>query len=188
MSVNRGTGAGGAGTNASGLPFEEKTANQRRLQEQGYSMVAMRGGGKFSYYMEKDGVVFMTKGGLKTYMKEKFGVEIFREPDEAYLIRDPESRVTQLKVLEKKNQNMEGSVDTKLLAGPGFVEEYKWCLNSQEIHVDYAFCVSSFLKEKIMSDKPKWRALRDINKKYGITVLFGEDEDYFQKLDEWIKS
>jgi hypothetical protein len=186
MAVNRGTGAGGANTNASGLSFEEKTGNQHRLKEQGYSMVAMQGGGKFSYYMEKDGVVFMMKGGLKTYMKEKYGVEMFREPDEAYLIRDAESGVTQLKILEKKNQNMEGSVDTKLLAGPGFLEEYKWSLNRAAIHVEYAFCVSSFLKEKILSDKPKWQALRDINKKYGIAVLFGDDEDYFEKLDEWL--
>lgn len=184
MAVNRGTGAGGANTNASGLSFEEKTGNQHRLQEGGYSMVAMQGGGKFSYYMEKDGVVFMMKGGLKTYMKEKYGVEMFREPDEAYLIKGPDG--TRLKILEKKNQNTEGSVDTKLLAGPGFLEEYKWSLNRADIHVEYAFCVSSFLKEKILSDKPKWQALRDINKKYGIAVLFGDDEDYFEKLDEWL--
>jgi hypothetical protein len=72
------------------------------------------------------------------------------------------------------------------LAGPGFLYEYKWCLRGTEIHVNYAFCVSTFLKEKIMSDKPKWRALRDINKEYGITLLFGDDEDYFEKLDDWL--
>jgi hypothetical protein len=120
-------------------------------------------------------------------MKEKFGIEMFREPDEAYLIRGPHG--TRLKILEKKNQNTEGSVDTKLLAGPGFLEEYKWSLkDAGVIDVDYAFCVSSFLKEKMMSDKPKWRALRDINKKYGITVLFGDDEDYFERLYEWLVS
>ena len=182
--ANRGTGAGGAGTNASGLPFEEKTGNQNRLQEGGYSMVAMQGAGKFSYYMEKDGVVFMIKGGLKTYMKEKFGVEMFREPDEAYLIRRAQRYV--LKILEKKNQNTDGSVDTKLLAGPGFLEEYAWSLKGLDIDVEYAFCLSNFLKEKVMSEKPKWRALRDINKKYGITVLFGDDEDYFERLDDWL--
>jgi hypothetical protein len=185
--ANRGTGAGGANTNASGLPFEEKTASQHRLQEQGYAMVAMQGG-KFSYYMEKDGVVFMTKGGLKTYMKEKFGVEIFREPDEAYLIKRPARYV--LKIIEKKNQNTDGSVDTKLLAGPGFLAEYAWSLKdaTTRIDVEYAFCVSNFLKEKVTSEKPKWQALRDINKKYGIAVLFGDDEDYFEKLDEWLQS
>lgn len=186
--ANRGTGAGGAGTNASGLPFEEKTGNQARLQEGGYSMVAMQGGGKFSYYLEKDGVVFMMKGGLKTYMKEKFGVEIFREPDEAYLIRRATRYV--LKILEKKNQNTDGSVDTKLLAGPGFLEEYAWSLKDAgaRIDVEYGFCLSNFLKEKVMSEKPKWQALRDINKKYGITLLFGDDEDYFEKLDEWLQT
>ena len=187
MSVNRGTGAGGAGTNASGLPFEEKTSNQRRLQEQGYSRVAMKGGGKFSYYMEKDDVVFMTKGGLNAYMTQKFGVEMFREPDEAYFVKTRYG--TRLKILEKKNQNTEGSVDTKLLAGPGFVEEYKWIIKKMDriIRVDYAFCVSNFLKEKVLSDKPKWQAFRDINEKYGITVLFGDDDDYFEKLDAWIQ-
>jgi hypothetical protein len=185
--ANRGTGAGGAGTNASGLPFEEKTANQGRLEELGYSIVAMQGAGKFSYYLEKDGMIFLTKGGLKIYMKQKFGVEMFREPDEAYFMEGPYG--TRLKILEKKNQNTEGSVDTKLLAGPGFLEEYKWSLKDVGgIHIEYAFCVSSFLKGKMMSEKPKWQALRDINKKYGITVLFGDDEDYFEKLDEWLLS
>ena len=82
---------------------------------------------------------------------------------------------------------MEGSVDTKLLAGPGFLEEYRMSLG-ENFDVEYAFCVSNFLKEKVVSEEPKWRCLREINKKYGITVLYGDDADYFEKLDAWIQA
>jgi hypothetical protein len=197
MSVNRGTGAGGANTNALGLAFEEKTSNYARLLKAGYVVQYTNKSGSsrvmennMEQYkpIEQDKTIFMTKGGLNTYMTQKFGVEMFREPDEAYYIKRPQG--PRLKILEKKNQTMEGSVDTKLLAGPGFLEEYTWMMGKvgPGITVEYAFCVSSFLKEKILSDKPKWQALRDINKKYGITVLFGDDDDYFEKLDAWIQA
>ena len=138
--------------------------------------------------MEQNKAIFMTKGGLNTYMMQKFGVKMFREPDEAYFVKAPYGG--RLKILEKKNQNTDGSVEIKLLAGPGFLEEYRWIMGkiNPNITVEYGFCVSSFLKEKILSDKPKWQALRDIDKKYGITVLFGDDEDYFEKLDAWIQA
>ena len=63
-----------------------------------------------------------TKGNIDTYL----------EADD-YLI----------KILEKKEQNVEGSVIDKLLSGPSFKREYELVLGSGfEVH--YAFCVSSF--------------------------------------------
>ena len=183
MSVNRGTGAGGAGTNASGLPFEEKTANYKRLEGAGYETIYKNGSGT-SRIMVKDTVTLMMKKGLGKHMKEKFNVNISREPDESYLVRNSAGYV--LKILEKKNQNGSGSVEDKLLAAPGFLDEYAYYLKDVgvPIKVEYAFCLSNYFK----SDAPKWQAFRHHAKKYGIPVFYGEDEDYFQKLDEWIKS
>jgi hypothetical protein len=186
MSVNRGTGAGGAGTNASGLPFEAKTSNEQRLEAAGFLRQRIPGSnGKYAYYLQKGDTVFMMKGGLKLYMRKTFGANIFREPDEAYIEKRGDRFV--LKILEKKNQMVSGSVDTKLLAGLGFLEEYRMSLG-ENFDVEYAFCVSKFLKDNIVSDEPRWRLLREINKKYGIELLYGDDTDYFEKLDAWIQA
>jgi hypothetical protein len=57
-----------------------------------------------------------------------------------------------------------------------------------QFEVHYGFCVSSFLKKNYIKDSPKSNALRHINQKHGIYVLFGDDDDYFETLDAWISS
>lgn len=189
--VNRGTGAGGANTNASGKPFEKKTENESRLLANGFVRKSIPGyKGKNDFYLEKmesptKGVIYLTQGGLKSYFAHFFKKEMFRCPDEAYLFRDGDSYT--LKVLEKKNQNVAGSVDTKLLAGPGFLEEYQLCLGVA-FRIRYAFCISDFLKKEYISDALKYEILRKINEKHGIAVLFGDDENYYSTLDSWLSS
>jgi len=51
------------------------------------------------------------------YMKNKYNIELFRCPDEAYIIEYTSGRKV-IKILEKKEQNVEGSVETKLWSGP----------------------------------------------------------------------
>ena len=189
METNRGTGAGGANTNKNGKTFEQKTENESRLLSSGFSRKPIPGAnGKYAYYLEKaesptKSVVYLTQGGLKAYFKSVFNKEMFRSPDEAYLFRDGAQYI--LKILEKKNQNAAGSVDTKLLAGPGFIEEYRECLGSG-FTVKYAFCISAFLKKDYVSDALKYKVLRTINERHGINVLFGDDEGYYATLDAWI--
>ena len=88
---------------------------------------------------------------------------------------------------ETKNKNTAGSVDTKLLAGRGFIDEYEFLLG-ENFTVHYAFCISAFLKKSYIADCVKSKALRHINEKYGIAVLFGDDANYFETLDTWISS
>ena len=109
-----------------------------------------------------------------------------RCPDEAYLIRQGDKYL--LKILEKKNQNVAGSVDTKLMAGNGFIRDYKKCLKeaAESFDVQYAFCISDFLKQDYVSDCQKFKNLREILEEDGIAVLFGDDEDYYEHLDAWI--
>ena len=49
-------------------------------------------------------------------MKYKYNISMFRCPDEAYIIEYKNGKI-QVKILEKKEQNVEGSVETKLWAG-----------------------------------------------------------------------
>ena len=188
---NRGTGAGGANTNINGKTFENKTDNQSRLLSTGFIRKTIPGyNTKYGFYLVKEisptqTITYLTQGGLKAYFTHFFNKEMCRSPDEAYLFKNGDTYT--LKILEKKNQNIAGSVDTKLLAGRGFIDEYEFLLG-EKFTVHYAFCISAFLKNGYIADCVKSKALRYINEKYGIKVLFGDDTNYYETLDAWISS
>ena len=52
--------------------------------------------------------------------------------------------------------------------------------------VEYGFCVNNFLKKKIISENKKYKILNIILNENNINILFGDDIDYFEKLDSWI--
>ena len=191
--INKGTGAGGANTNVTGKSFEQKTENETRLLASGFVRKQIPGCEKnlessFYYLIKESGptesVVYLTQGGLKKYFKHFFKKELCRHPDEAYLFRNGDKYT--LKVLEKKNQNTSGSVDTKLMTARDFIEEYEDSIEDSNFTIKYGFCISDFLKKDYVSDKKKWVLLRNRHKKYGIAVLFGDDPNYYETLDVWI--
>ena len=192
--VNKGTGAGGANTNSNGKKFEEKTNNQTKLLDIGYIKYSFTKKTKNMHdfylsktFQEEEGkekkIIFVLQNGFKTYMKHKYNKDVFRCPDEAYIIEYNNKIV--IKILEKKKQNVEGSVETKLWSGPSLKREYELVLGDNfEIH--YGFCVSDFLKKKLTSTEPKYIIFNQIITENNIYVLFGDDEDYFETLDKWI--
>jgi hypothetical protein len=124
--------------------------------------------------------------GLKTFIKNKYDIELFRCPDEAYIIEYKSGRKV-IKILEKKEQNVEGSVETKLWAGPALKREYELLLGDG-FEVYYGFCLSSFLKDKMTSGDKKYTTLHTILSEAHIDVLFGDDDDYFARFDAWLAS
>lgn len=184
--ANRGTGAGGANTNVTGLAFEDRTSNEPRLLADGFVRSQIEHcKGKEAYCLTKDDTVFVTQNGLKRYMDKKFDIKICRKPDEAYIRKIGDTYV--LKILEKKNQNVGGSVADKLGLGPYFVSLYSDCLGDK-FRVEYAFCLCEFLKKEYVSDTQNSKHLRNYNEKHNIRVFFGDDPDYFTRLDEWVRS
>jgi hypothetical protein len=202
--INKGTGAGGKNTNFHGKKFEEKTNNQPRLLEVGYiqSLINVnlekdqiknqRNKKQNSFCLSKIfpdiTVTFVLQNGLKTYMKYKYNIDVFRCPDEAYIIEYHNSDKRVIKILEKKEQNVEGSVETKLWSGPSLKREYEILLEDINFTVHYGFCVNDFLKQKMISKEPKYTILNRILKESGIEVLFGDDDNYFETLDKWINN
>jgi len=184
---NKGTGAGGAATNYHGKLFEAKTDNETRLLNAGF-VKTVTGHTKFGYFLSKQledkRVIFVSQSGLKEFIKRYYHIELFRHPDEAYIFEYTDGRRV-IKILEKKEQNVEGSVDTKLLSGPIFCEEYVEALEDK-FKVKYAFCVSKFLQDKILTDDKKHLIFNKIMARHGIDILFGDDINYFDKLDEWL--
>ena len=92
-----------------------------------------------------------------------------------------------IKILEKKEQNVEGTVETKLWSGPSLKREYELVLGD-EFEVFYGFCVNDFLKNKLISTEKKYTILNIIFKENNITVLFGDNENYFETLDIWFNN
>lgn len=176
-----------ANTNLYGKKFEIKTNNEKRLLGDGY--IKMLYNNKKVYiektYEDKK-IVFVLQNGLKMYFREKYNIELFRFPDEAYIIKYKTGRNI-LKILEKKEQKVEGSVETKLWSGPSLKREYELILGSKfEVH--YGYCVNEFLKNKIISNNKKYVCLRTILEENNISVLFGDDENYFKTLDNWLNN
>ena len=190
--INKGTGAGGANTNLYGKKFEDKTNNQERLVEIGYvkNSYAKKQKKANDYYLSKTfedkTVVFVLQNGLKTYMKYKYNIDMFRCPDEAYIIEYTSGRKV-IKILEKKEQNVEGSVETKLWSGPSLKREYELVLDGK-FEVYYGFCISEFLKKKLISNDKKYTILNTIFQENNIEVLFGDDENYFETIDTWFNN
>jgi hypothetical protein len=71
---NKGTGAGGANTNAHGKRFELTTNNEPNLLKDGFVQVNPEG--KKYYYLHKDSVVFITQGYLRKYIHEKYDISL----------------------------------------------------------------------------------------------------------------
>ena len=114
--MNTGTGAGGKNTNIYGKKFEDKTNNENKLIDDGFIKESYSKT-KYGYYLYKT-IYFTLQNGLKLFIKSKYDIDIFRCPDEAYII----------KILEKKEQNVEGSVETKLWSSPSLKREYELIL------------------------------------------------------------
>lgn len=189
---NRGTGAGGANCTKNGAKFEKITSIEHYLKCNNFKQhrIDKKFKGKYDYYFKKiidedTDIVYLTQTGLKTYFKFIFDIELCRNPDEAFLIRNEDEYI--LKILEKKNQNVAGSVDVKLCTAKYFIEEYTECIDNENFKVDYAFCLSAYLEKEYKSDKLKYKIMRKIYERDNIKVLFGDSETYFKDLTEWIE-
>jgi len=196
--INKGTGAGGARTNLFGKAFESKTNNEARLIDMGFERGFLNKKSitknNFDYLSKKidddKTIIYCTQHGLKHYIKQEYDILLDRLPDEAYIVKSNTGKSkTVLKILEKKAQNVSGSVIDKLFNGPTFREvEYQMVLGDN-FDVKYAYCVSEYLKKQINSEKSeRYKRLKNYYIKQDIPFLYGDDADYFETLDAWIYS
>jgi hypothetical protein len=206
--LNRGTGAGGSKTNHNGLAFESLTNSEPFLIERGFTKKTMSKN-KTGYYFQKElkekekeeekviqTVLYLKQGGFKEFIKKEFDINVYRNPDEAFIIKTND--IYHIKIIEKKNQNVDGSVEDKLKTGSFNREEYEMMFDVDEvkkklgdkikIKISYSFCVSEFLEKKLESQEIKYVNLKKINDKHNIKIFYGNRTDYFEKIFEWIYS
>ena len=186
--INKGTGAGGAKTNEKGKGFENETSIEEYLFKDKYEKGWFNTNSPHGYYLRKNkedtSITYFKQGGLKHYFMKEYNIELCRNPDEAYIIKTKDT--TTVKILEKKEQHREGSVETKLWAGPSLKREFELILGDK-FKVEYAFCLSKFLFDKMTSKTKKYVILSQIFKENNIDIFYGNDPDYYNKLMDWIK-
>jgi hypothetical protein len=191
--INKGTGAGGANTNKNGLSFEQNTSIEKILETKEYVKTCMNYKNKKCYYYtynDKENnqeIIYFTKNGFKLYFRENFDIKPYKEPDEAFLIKKNDN--FHLKILEKKNQNVNGSVEEKLKTGDFTRKEYEMIVNNEnnnKFKVSFAFCISKFLQDKFESNNIKYINMKKIMKEQNIDIFYGENEDYYEKIYKWI--
>jgi hypothetical protein len=186
---NKGTGAGGKNTNFHGIEFENLTNNEKNLIKLGFIKNKLNKKNYFlSHKFDDYEIIFTLKYSFKVYIKKIYKIDSIREPDEAYIIKKNNDKKIYIKIIEKKEQNVEGSVENKLWCAPSFKREYQLLLG-QNFIIDYSFVLSNFFKNKF-NDKnnTKYITLDKILKENNIKYFFGDDEDYFDKIYEYINN
>lgn len=192
---NKGTGAGGSNTTLNGKRFEERTDNTQYLLKNGYikEIFTNKTRKKYHYYIKMTSertIVAISGCAFKHYMKKYHGINVIRYPDEAYIIEENDTGKIIIKILEKKEQNVEGSVETKLWSCFGILKEYEIIFGTG-YKIFYGFCVSRFLEKKFTEKTRTNRRFEILNKicsEYKIPILFGDNKTYFAALDEWINN
>ena len=180
--INKGTCAGGSKTTKNGNNFESKTDNHKLLINKYGSIKLNKKSVYVSFMKDNKKITCIKQQDFINYMKIKYNITSHRKPDEAYIIEYDDKKI--LLILEKKNQNVNGSVDIKLWASPSLKREYE--LTFENFEVQYCLCVSDYLKNKIIQKKNNYKFLVDILNESNINILYGDDNNYFESLDIWI--
>lgn len=187
LPANKGTGAGGAKTTLFGKDFEKITCIEDDLISIGFKKKVMNNT-KHGYYLKKKindmTVTYLTQSGMKTYFKSKYNIELYRNPDEAYIVEYDDKIF--VKIIEKKEQRCAGSVETKLWASPSLKREYEIVLGDDFI-VEYALVVNKYFTKKFESTEQKYINLKQILDEADIEVFHKTKKNYCKKLLKWIK-
>ena len=182
---NRGTGAGGANTNANGLPFEEKV-DLKTEYASCYDNNSLNNGKiikakKVTFHNSDKEFEITSKKNFHPLMISKGERDLditaapgCKEPDEAYI----DTNGKNMFIIEKKFQKGSGSVIEKNQSGDFKTEHYGELFPNYKIY--YIYTLSDYFKR----DEQK-SVLKYLQKK-NIPVFWGDDADYKSKIIEFI--
>jgi hypothetical protein len=193
--TNRGTGAGGAGTNASGLPFEENTdlrTHYTVIETHRSKCSPVRNYENITFNSDPTNTVYISskKGSTKNIMKQlgyrntnQVAIDGCIDPDETFL---DEARGFFF-IIEKKKQQGSGSVIEKLQGA--LMKKLVYERMYPILEIKYVFCLSDWMRsddEKNANTVAKISAVLDILTEHGIPVFWGDDADYKERIIEYI--
>lgn len=175
--VNKGTGAGGANTNGTGLVFEAKTSisddAEIRLQQQTYKIVRFPGFPHRELLATRQNQFGKT---METYAnKNVHDAHGCKKPDEVFV--DMASK--NIFIIEKKFQQSGGSVCEKIQTPPFKIWQYERKYPGFKIH--YIYCLSDWFKENCKAELEYLDTIK-------VPYFWGESSDYKEKLIKYIMS
>lgn len=171
---NRGTGAGGANTNANGLAFEHITVPQDF-----YEVVKnYQHHQEIRFFNSQKTYIHTKQSHFKKYMKDKINNNInvlhgAKNPDEVYI--DEEDKV--VFIIEKKFQQTSGSIAEKLQTYSSKINNYKKRIPGYNIV--YIYCLSEWFKNNCQAE------IQDL-KEDNIPVFWGTRETYKNDIVHFI--
>jgi hypothetical protein len=172
--TNKGTGAGGANTNKSGLPYEELTELKQK-----YTIIKSNKYHKIIKFLDSDKEFKMSKqSGFFKCMNDKINNKIekahgCKNPDECFI--DEETK--KIFIIEKKFQQVSGSVCEKIQT-PDF-KIWQYSRTFPEYKIIYIYCLSDWFKENC-------KAELEYLKHKKIPVFWGIDTEYKDKIVKFI--
>jgi hypothetical protein len=195
--INRNKLSGGKNTTTNGKNFENKTINEYIIKN-GIKVDILKKQYYYVYSINNDDynldILYFQQKSFKLYVLQNYSIELFRHADEAYIIINKRvplfaENIT-IKILEKKHQNSEGSCETKLWASPSLKEEYVIMFDTLPIKIEYGLCLNEFFKQKIQANSKllssKYQILKKILTNHNIPILYGDDDNYLEKLNNWV--
>ena len=167
--VNKGTGAGGANTNANGLPYESMTDLSDRYTVVNVNVNTYIKNIKFAN-SEKIFVTPIRKSRFLPMMSNELDQNITpahgcKQPDEVYV--DRINHV--LFIIEKKFQNSSGSVCEKIQT-PHF-KKWQYERMFPAYNIAYIYCLSDWFRRNCQSELEYFEYLN-------IPVFWGNDNNY----------
>lgn len=192
---NKGIGAGGAKTNANGLPFEkEAMLNDFRTIEptcinpskKGTIQSNMKKVLMLPNHPKYSCIVYVNKGGFNKFMNQyqpTSSKKFYREPDGAYICF-PKSNGDKIviKIVEIKNQNVSGSVMEKLFMTSELRYYYEKMFNGYEFQ--FMYCLSDY--HKCDTEKERFADILDSFSRNNIQHLYVKTESYQEDLGTWV--
>lgn len=173
--INKGTGAGGANTNANGLPYEEMTDLRDR-----YSIINFNTNFKNIKFNNSE-KIFVTPVRKSRFLNMMFD-ELYenvahahgcKQPDEVFVDRNN----CLLFIIEKKFQNKNGSVCEKTQT-PHF-KKWQYKRMFPNYHIVYIYCLSDWFKANCKAELEYLEYL-------SIPVFWGNDINYKENIVNYI--
>ena len=182
---NKGTGAGGAGTNRSGKTFENDYdicthfKMKKTIIKRNKCLTPV----EFYEFEDENMPIVLKQNKFPAYLQHYHGIKKgsanYYLPDTCFINNKTEI----IHILEMKNQQDKGTVDTKILAGANFKKLYQNYVKDYGLNhtVLYGFSLSSWFRKEKYKD---WLRLLDED---CIPYFFVDDTDYYNKIKIWVK-
>lgn len=172
--INNGTGAGGSNTNKNGLPYEEFTDLNDRIEILEISKFSS----KINFNSSKKVFIKTKQGNLFKCMKDNINTNVekahgCKNPDECYI----DQELKNMFIIEKKFQQSPGSVCEKIQTPDFKLWQYKRTFPNYNII--YIYCLSEWFKKNCKAE------IEYLEYK-GIPLFWGNSETYKDDIINFI--